>query len=92
MRQSKIIISAHGSGLTNILWAKAGTSVIEFSVDPHTNNNIAYICDMIGHDYYRMSQIKSLHRGQYVVDKKGLDALVRLVKSIIDERGVRDEL
>ena len=92
MRQSKIVVSTPASGLTNILWAKTGTSVIEFSLDPHTNNNIAHICDMLGHDYYRLSEIKSLHRGQYVVDKKGLDALVALIKKIIDKRGVRDEL
>ena len=59
-RNTKIIFGPHGAGLTNMLWAPDGTSVIEFPLDPHVSRLFGQLAEMIGTiDYWLFPRLKS---------------------------------
>ncbi len=50
--QAKIIISPHGSGLTNLVFCQPGTKVIELFTPNYVYHCYWWISNLIGLDYY----------------------------------------
>ena len=84
----EIMLGPHGAGLTNMLWAPNGTSVIEFPLKPHSNRNMAMLAYAANMDYWILPEINCNYYLKYTVDKNGVDAMIRLLKHIIDKRGL----
>ena len=86
---AKIILGPHGAGLTNMIWAQNGTSVIEFALKPHANRNFGMLAMMCGHDYWLLPEIRGNYYKKYQVDEEGVASLVTLLQRIIDARNPR---
>ena len=97
-QNAEIIISPHGAGLTNMMWARNGTSVIEFPLNPPVNHNMGMLAMMCSHDHYYLAELYSTFMGTFVVDDESVKGLVRLLAHVIEKRGLqhllvdRDEL
>ena len=84
----EIIISPHGAGLTNMLWAKNGTTVIEFPLNPPVNHNMPMLALMCDHDHYFLTDLYSTFMGTFVVDDESVAGLVKLLTHVIKKRGL----
>jgi capsular polysaccharide biosynthesis protein len=50
-REASLVVSAHGSGLTNLVWCAPGTQVIELLSRSFAQMHIAYLSHVLGLDY-----------------------------------------
>ena len=87
-QHAKIVLGPHGAGLTNMLWCQNGTSIIEFPLVPHTNRNLGFLAMATEMDYWLLPQIHANYYLKYEIDQAGVDAAVRLLRHIIDARGL----
>jgi hypothetical protein len=83
---SEMIVGLHGAGLTHMLWARAGTSILEIRGATETQNNCYFsLASDLGHRYYyvparQLSVWRPSHLSDYVVDVEQVDAaLAQLV-------------
>ena len=88
-QNAKIIFGPHGAGLTNMLWAQNGTTVIEFPLTRHVNRNMGMLAQICDHDYWLLPQISCNYFLQYTIDDAGVQALVRLLHHVIEKRGLQ---
>ena len=83
---SQMIAGLHGAGLTHMLWARGGTSILEIRGATETQNNCYFsLASDLGHRYYyvparQLSAWRPSHLSDYVVDVEQFDiALAQLV-------------
>ena len=89
-RNTKIIFGHHGAGLTNMIWAPDGTSVIEFPLDPHVSRLFGQLAEIIGTiDYWLFPHLSSPYLDRYKATRESASALVRLITQIIEKRGLQ---
>jgi capsular polysaccharide biosynthesis protein len=50
-REASLVVSAHGSGLTNLVWCAPGTRVIELLSRSYAQMHFAYVSHILGLDY-----------------------------------------
>ena len=86
---AKIVLGPHGAGLTNMVWTQNGTAVIEFPLSPHANRNMGMLAQSASLDFYMLPQISCQYYLKYTLDDDGIAALIRLLKHIIDKRGLQ---
>jgi len=83
-----IVVGPHGAGLTNLIWTRPGTSVVQFPMKPNNDNCFGSLASSLGIDYWLIPQINSFYYGVYPpVDDLGIRALVNVVKQILKEKG-----
>ena len=84
-----IIIGPHGAGLTNMIWSSNQTTVIEFSLTPYVNRNLGFLAVATEMDYWIVPQISTNLYLKYTIDDGHVAAVVRLVKHVIEKRGLK---
>ena len=82
------MLGPHGAGLTNMMWCQNGTSIIEFPLVPHTNRNLGFLAMATEMDYWLLPQINAKYYLKYEIEQAGVDAAIRLIRHIIDKRGL----
>lgn len=82
----RMIAGLHGAGLTHMLWARSGASILEIRGATETHNNCYFsLASDLGHRYYyvparQISAWRPSYLSDYVVDLEQLDAaLTQLV-------------
>ena len=78
----------HGAGLTNMMWSKDGTSVIEFPLTPFAIRTFGMLASICNHDYWILPEITCDYYQKYTADTENIDALIKLLKHIISKRGL----
>ena len=78
----------HGAGLTNILFAPLNATVIEFPLDPHVDRCYGYMAMALGQDYWLVPQVSAFYHLSYKMDQSKADAVVRLVKHVLESKGL----
>ena len=88
----------HGAGLTNIIHAPRNASVVEFYMNPMSNRCFGFMSMVLGLDYWILPQVQTHFFGDYHMDGAGVAAAVRLVRHLLEAKGLghvvrgRDEL
>ena len=84
--RSQMIAGLHGAGLTHMLWARGGASILEIRGTTEMQNNCYFsLASDLGHRYYyvparQLSAWRPSYLSDYVVDVEQLDAaLAQLV-------------
>ena len=72
-----------------MIWAQNGTTVIEFPLTRHVNRNMGMLAQICGHDYWLLPQIACNYFLQYTIDDAGVEALVRLLQYVVEQRGLQ---
>lgn len=80
--QAKLVISPHGAGLTNILFCKKGTPVIEFSMKPNCNRCFEYIAKYRDLDYRLLKIFTSFYHTNYTFEQKHVNEFRMLLENI----------
>lgn len=81
----RMIAGLHGAGLTHMLWAREGASVLEIRGATETHNNCYFsLASDLGHRYYyvparQLSAWRPSYLSDYVVDVGHLDATLAQV-------------
>ena len=81
--KTKLLVSIHGAGLTNMLWMQPNTSVLEIRT-PNDITNLCYftLASELSIDYYYMFSSKDVSEStDYNIDK---DKLLNIIRSIIN--------
>ena len=78
----------HGAGLTNIIFAPRTATVIEFPLKPHVNRCFGYLATALGQDYWVVPQVTAFYHLHYTMDQSKADAVVRLVKHVLESKGL----
>ena len=89
---AQIIIGPHGAGLTNMIWSSNHTSVIEFNLSPFVNRNLGFLAMATEMDYWIVPQISTNLYLKYTIDGEDVAAVLRLVKHVIEKRGLKLEV
>ena len=85
MSQAKVLVSNHGAGLTNMLFLKEHSKVIELRNENDSQNNCYYtMACALNHDYYYLTckpvnEGEEPHTADLIVDCNQLDALLNEV-------------
>ena len=87
-RQARIIVGCHGAGLTNMVFAPAGTSVIEFPLDPHVDRSFGCMAASLGFEYWLVPQLKSNYQQNYTMTSALADEVVKVVQHVIYRSGL----
>ena len=80
--KSRLVIGAHGAALTNILFCKEGTPVIEFLLKPNCNRCFEYIAKYRKLKYIPIDFITSFYHNSYIFQEKYIDKLTSILKKI----------
>eukprot|EP01126_Amoeba_proteus_P040586 TRINITY_DN4333_c0_g1_i3.p1 TRINITY_DN4333_c0_g1~~TRINITY_DN4333_c0_g1_i3.p1 ORF type:complete len:545 (-),score=82.13 TRINITY_DN4333_c0_g1_i3:49-1683(-) len=82
-----IIVSPHGAGLTNMLWTRPGTSVVQFPMNPNTDQCFGYLARALDLDYWLIPQLTSYYYGVYGhLDDVAMNAVVDVIQTIVREK------
>lgn len=83
-RRAKVVVAPHGAGLTNMVFCKQGTKIIEFM--PATNPNVCYwhLADVIGHNY-NMVVVDEVSDGKINVNMAEIEPLLAELLSEVTE-------
>jgi hypothetical protein len=82
--QSLFHLGGHGAAMTNMIFAPADATVIEFSMRPQCSRFFGYMAMSLGLDYWLVPQVHSFYHLNYVIDESGVAAVVRLLDHILD--------
>lgn len=74
---ARLIIGTHGAGLSNTLFARPGTNVVEFSMHPNCNRCFEYIAQSCGLNYFPCNLIPSFYYGNYEYDSDTKGPLIK---------------
>ena len=85
-------LGPHGAGFTNSMFMARGTSVIEFAMKPMVNRTYGWLAVMFDQDYWMCPQIATNYHLKYTVDDEQVAAAVRLLKHVIETKGLTDLL
>jgi len=89
-KEATIIVAPHGAGMTNMVWTRPGTSIVQFPMNPNTDNCFGYLAIGLDLDYWIVPQINSYYYGQFGgLDEIGLRAVVNVLETILDEKGIK---
>jgi hypothetical protein len=73
---------AHGAGLTNMLFLREHSDVIELPLSPHIDRCYGTLATMLGHHYWVLPEIASHLTLNYTITTSSAAALVALVRHI----------
>ena len=79
---SRLVIGAHGAALSNILFCKERTPVVEFLLKPNCNRCFEYIAKYRNLRYIPIDFITSFYHNRYTFLEKYIDKLTSLLKKI----------
>ena len=79
----------HGAGMTNMIFAADGATVIEFPMEPHVDRCYGYMALALGFDYWLLPQVKAHYFGTFNMDQPSADALIRLLRHVINTKGLQ---
>lgn len=92
---AKLVIGPHGAGLSNIIFCKKGTAVVEFPLEPFANNVFRYLCQALGMRYCKLRHLTAFYCGTYLASPEALQELNEVLDSVAadanSERGARNE-
>eukprot|EP01124_Arcella_intermedia_P030060 TRINITY_DN6492_c0_g1_i1.p1 TRINITY_DN6492_c0_g1~~TRINITY_DN6492_c0_g1_i1.p1 ORF type:complete len:641 (+),score=156.36 TRINITY_DN6492_c0_g1_i1:44-1966(+) len=89
-KSATIIVAPHGAGLTNMLWSRPGTSVIQFPMNPNTDNCFGYLAMALDIDYWIVPQINSYYYGQFnALDQLGIRAITNVLQTILKRKNIK---
>ena len=69
-----------------------GGAIIEFAITPMANRSYGWLAMVMGHDYWHVPQISSNYLLKYTVDDELIQLAVRLLKHVIETKGLSDLL
>lgn len=61
---AKIVIAPHGAGLTNLIFCKPGTKVLEI-FQSHEDDTYCYLAQVLGLDYHCLKTTQFIKGGGY---------------------------
>ena len=73
--------------MTNMLFAPADATVIEFGMEPHVDRSFGYMAMALGLEYWLVPQVSAFYFFNYKMSPEKADLVVRLVKHVISKRG-----
>ena len=82
----------HGAGMTNMLFAPAGATVVELPLNPHIDRSFGYMALALGLDYWVVPEISASYLYKYIVDQRGADAFKKTLRHIITSKGLQELL
>eukprot|EP00947_MAST-08B_sp_MAST-8B-sp1_P000462 g462.t1 len=83
---ARVILGPHGAGLTNMLFAPAGTQVIELPMRPHVNRCFGYLAHALGHRYWVVPEFRSYYHTRYEkLPASAIDAVVKTTMAALRE-------
>ena len=98
-RGARVMIGGHGAGLANMLFAAPNAAVVEFPMAPHVDRCFEHMAHALGHAYHVVPALRSFYYGRYVATPAAAEALVCLLRTLLDDQGLahlvqshRDEL
>ena len=62
--------------------------MIEFPLDPHVDRCYGYMAMALGQDYWLVPQVSAFYHLSYKMDQSKADAVVRLVKHVLETKGL----
>ena len=84
--RARLVVGAHGAGLSNLLFSDPGTRVVLFPMKPHVDHTFAHLVAALDQKLYVMPEINSNYYGHYGKLKSSLIKQVKtLVKNILAE-------
>jgi hypothetical protein len=73
-REASLVVSAHGSALTNVVWCAPGTRIIELLSRSYAVRHIAYLSHVLGLDYtYLVSDSPRSHHWTNIGEDVSID-------------------
>ncbi|CEO97714.1 hypothetical protein PBRA_005828 [Plasmodiophora brassicae] len=82
-----IVIGPHGAGLSNILFAAEGASLVYFPLRPMLDFTFANLAAAIGVRLYPVTDLVATPNGPYTADSSSIDAVVQMVSTIAANQG-----
>jgi hypothetical protein len=79
--EAEVVLGAHGAGLTNLLFAKPGTDVVELSPTPYITPHYYYLCRSLGHRYHYLLGQEPHFNNNFVVDLEALEVILEQIHS-----------
>ena len=80
-----IVVAPHGAALANLVFARAGTRVLELPVKHHANKVYKHAAAALGLPYRAAKTCTGLYTGTYDVGERELAEIVGLVGELLDE-------
>lgn len=80
---ARLVIAPHGAGLTNILFCRENTPIVEFLLKPNCNRCFEYIAKYRKLNYIPVDFITSFYHTSYTFEEKYIKQLTTLLKNII---------
>jgi len=80
--KAKLVIGPHGAGLTNILFCKKDTPVIEFSMKPNCNRCFEYIAKYRDLNHISLKLFTAFYNTGYTFENKHVDEMREIMENI----------
>lgn len=94
--RAQVIIGPHGAGLSNMMFAPMGVTIVYFPIRPAVDNCFANLAAAIGAKLHPVDSFNAYYNGPYIADDVHIDlvlgALNKVLKSRTPARKNHDEL
>eukprot|EP00759_Apiculatamorpha_spiralis_P018520 PhF_6_TR24842/c0_g2_i1/m.34267 len=79
-----IIIGPHGACLANLVFAREGTSVIVFPMEPYSDNVWGYLTQALRQDYWVVPELASYYYQHYAVSPMSIHAVQETLRHVLE--------
>ncbi|XXQ32082.1 Glycosyltransferase 61 catalytic domain-containing protein [Plasmodiophora brassicae] len=85
--QAHLVIGPHGAGLTNILFAQPGASLVYFPMTPVVDSCFAHLAAVVNASLHVVPEMSAYYLGPYKATVEAVNAVIATVDRVIGERG-----
>lgn len=85
--RAEMIISPHGAGLVNMMYAPANASVVYFPLKSMVDQHFARLAAVLGFSLHPVSDMNAFYSGTYFATEHSVQATAKVIREIMLDKG-----
>ena len=83
-KHARVVLGAHGAGLTNLVYCKPGTGLVLLPMNPHSDHTYSHMASALGFETWIVNEVSSNYYAHYgVISEEQIQLIVDTVERLL---------